>query len=197
MKALRNIAVALALGVAAAALPATPAMAYNTLGCKFGVSGNSLRWQDATNSSSYASAATQAINAWNSTSTQFNFAKVTSSPHLLVADGNFGATWNGASFSGIILDMNQQNPIANSCGGGTWDTSIVAWWNRYYTNAYGATKKQAIIVHEIGHALGLAHTTSVGCGTMTIMDWDIDAGFDSCGFWSPRADDINGANALY
>lgn len=193
----RLLATGLVVGALAAAVPATSASAYNLLGCKFAGSGNALKWQDVTRSSGYASAGASAVSAWNSTSTQFNMAKVSSGANIRVADGNYGATWMGASFVGITLDSHQANPITNSCSGGTWDTTIVTWWNTHYTDSFTATKRKAIMVHELGHALGLAHTSGSGC-SVGIMDVNINTKYDECGgFSTPRQDDINGANALY
>ncbi|MFD5426568.1 hypothetical protein [Streptomyces sp. NPDC127084] len=55
-------------------VPASPAAAYEPIGCKFSTS--SLKWQDATTTSGYSAAAHKAVEAWNSTSTQFDINKV-------------------------------------------------------------------------------------------------------------------------
>ncbi|MFB6816550.1 matrixin family metalloprotease [Streptomyces sp. NPDC056347] len=198
MKHWKRILSALVITSAVVIIPASPAAAYGTLGCKF--STGTLKWQDATTTSGYATAATNAVEAWNSTSTQFNMNKVTSGANIRVASGNFGATWQGTQFVGITLNTSQENPVTQSCSGGTWDTTMVTWWNDYYTQHYGAVKRQAIMVHELGHALGLAHTAAASgssCSKVSIMDRAIDGWYDACGFWTPRQDDINGANALY
>jgi hypothetical protein len=106
--------------------------------------------------------------------------------------------WNGFRFSGVTLDTSQRIPTA-SCSGGRWTTTIVTWFNRYYTDNYTGLKREVIIMHEIGHALGLAHVTNTAglCSTLVIMDADIDAWYDTCGLTVLRQDDINGANALY
>ncbi|MEW5354057.1 matrixin family metalloprotease [Streptomyces sp. 16-176A] len=198
MKHWKSILAALAVASATVVIPASPAAAYDTLGCRF--TSGTLKWQDSTTTSGYATAAKNAVGAWNTTSTQFNMNQVTSGANIRVTNGNFGSTWQGLRFVGITLDTSQRDPVAYSCSGGTWDTTVVTWWNDYYTQHYGAAKRQAIMVHELGHALGLAHTAAApgsSCGQVSIMDKAIDAWYDVCGFWTPRQDDINGANALY
>lgn len=195
MKHWKAVLSALAVASAAVVVPASPVAAYELNGCKF--STGTLKWQDATTTSGYATAANNAVQAWNSTSTQFNMNKVTSGANIRVANGNFGETWNGVKFVGITLDTSQN---VGTCSGGTWDTTVVTWWNDHYTQSFGATKRQAIMVHELGHALGLGHTQAAAgssCSSVSIMDRNINSWYDTCGFWSPRQDDINGANALY
>ncbi|MET7880108.1 matrixin family metalloprotease [Micromonospora profundi] len=183
--------------LATIALPASPASAYNLFNCKFNADGNALKWQPAITDSSYSTPAVDAINSWNSASTQFNFTKVTSGANVRVADGNFGQVWHELSFYGIALDIYQNNPVQYSCSGGTWDTTIVAWWNRYYTDSFSAQKRQAIMVHEVGHALGLAHSNGANCADGRIMATDVVAQYNSCGIARPMSDDIAGANAIY
>ncbi|GGN94309.1 hypothetical protein GCM10010112_83490 [Actinoplanes lobatus] len=195
---MRRAAVLASAVIAATAglmLPASPASAYSLLGCKF-TSGN-LKWQPKIANSTYTTAATAAINDWNSTSTHFNFTQVSSGANVHVADGNYGATWMGNSFSGITLNSTQKNPVTNSCSGGTWDTTMVTWWNRHYTDSYTSAQRETIMVHEIGHALGLAHTASASSCSAPVMSVNIDSLVPSCGRMAPRQDDINGANALY
>jgi Matrixin len=86
-----------------------------------------------------------------------------------------------------------------------WDGLTVYGWNSannftyahvyinyYYTQSYPAGAIQGIAVHELGHAFGLAHTN--GC---VIMTPDTSERWFTCHIDTPRADDVNGINALY
>jgi hypothetical protein len=191
----------LAIGLVVAALstllPAVPANAYNLFHCRFAGGGNNLKWQDSTTRASYSTIAHDAISLWNSTSTQFNFTQVTAGTNVQIADGNFGKTWMGAASSGLTLTNTGKDPLT-MCGGGPWDVGLVSWFNRYYTDGYPAARRQAIMVHELGHALGLDHTTGEGC-IPSIMDVDLDdpAKWTRCGRTTPKQDDINGVNSIY
>ena len=153
---MRNSRHLLAVLTIAALLFPAPASAYQTLGCQFNSNG-SLKWKDATSGSSWATPGQNAISLWDATSSPLALTKVTTGANIAVADGNFG----NLGFDGIILDTSQRDPTVYSCSGGTWDTTIVTWWNRYYADSYTSTKRKSVMVHELGHAFGLAHQSDL------------------------------------
>ncbi|MGN8553257.1 UNVERIFIED_CONTAM: matrixin family metalloprotease [Microbacterium sp. SLM126] len=60
--------------------------------------------------------------------------------------------------------------------------------NPYYTNAFSVANKKRVWMHELGHGLGMGHSTSAAimysCPTCT-------------SFTAPQTDDKNGINARY
>ncbi|MFD5426574.1 matrixin family metalloprotease [Streptomyces sp. NPDC127084] len=196
----RTVAVAAAFGCVTISAPQSHAYDFEFwpgVTCKYNAGGNTLKWSNVTSSYTYSNPAQLAISAWNSTSTQFNFTQVNTGANLRVADGNFG----NVSYDGIILDASGVNRETDSAlakcrdsGTGFWQETNTAWINRKYADSYPAAKRKSIFVHEIGHALGLAHEDDLGCA---IMNEGSYTRYDECGLHVPAADDIAGANALY
>ncbi|NIL59952.1 matrixin family metalloprotease [Salinispora arenicola] len=176
----------------------TPAAAYNLYGCKYSGSGINLKWQPAlNNTSAYLNPAQWSIKVWNQVSAPVYFTQVTSGANLRIADGNFG----NLPFDGVLLDASGVDPVGddplNKCNNGFWSETNTTWWNTYYTDGASGQKKQSIMVHEIGHALGLAHRQTSSCSTSSIMEPVTYRRYDVCGHATPQADDIDGANYLY
>lgn len=69
--------------------------------------------------------------------------------------------------------------------------------NSYYS--YTAQRWRSIGGHEFGHALGLAHAGAAGapCTSVPLMHPFTNDRYVRCGFYTPRADDINGIHQYY
>lgn len=164
------------------------AEAANFLGCKMKYS--TIKWKDATTNTGYYVAAVDAMNSWGN-NTKVGFQKVSSGANLTVANGNFGNT----GFDGIMKSATSNLPPG--CASGNWTSTAFAWLNSNYTNAYSAAKKRSVFVHEVGHALGLAHNNTSACSSMAVMHRSTADRFVRCGISYVRPDDIKGVNYLY
>lgn len=72
---------------------------------------------------------------------------------------------------------------------GRYFTTSNSYLNGHFTNNYTAAQIEAVAVHELGHAMGLAHVPTCA-GIMYHVS-------TACPPSTPHQDDINGINALY
>jgi hypothetical protein len=131
----------------------------------------------------YATALTSAASDWTQTSTKLIIYGGLSSSQFSVDAFNFGNT----GYDGI--------QSSSGCHSGIWIYPY-ANWNTYYTDSYTTIAKEQVMVHEIGHVLGLDHSGTTACSTQPIMYYSSDRYF-LCSHVYPQLDDINGINHIY
>lgn len=179
-----------ALVLAATAIaPAVPASA-SPWGCQF--DSPYLTWTaKLKNPTKYLNPAQWAATYWQQTPTPIVMAQISGDGDLWVADGNFGNT----NYVGIVHDTRGNDPFL-TCSAGFWSGPIVAWWNSYHTNNYTGEMNLSIMVHEMGHALGLGHESHEPCAETNIMEPSTTKRYN-CSIYKPQARDIYYINVIY
>lgn len=135
----------------------------------------------------YATAVSNAANDWTNTPTPlivYKYYSGSTASRFTVDAYYFGNT----GYDGIMND--------DGCPSSHIWINPYANWNRYYTDGYSTDGKTQVIVHEIGHVLGLAHSGSSTCSGQPIM-YPSSSRYFTCGHIVPQPDDVNGINAIY
>lgn len=151
--------------------------------------------------SPYATLINNAASAWNGRSTQAKLSRTTT-----FSARNFAALATNAGntgWSGITRKPGTASSFP-SCSFTRWDSGGMEIVLNTYYNSGSTSKQQGVIVHEFGHAFGLAHenTRTTGCATgayvyKAIMYYSDDRFNGPCGIFTPQSDDVAGINALY
>jgi hypothetical protein len=121
--------------------------------------------------------------------------KATATPIWIAADvrdhediGLQSTTNNSVSWDGLtqLFPSQTANPYVYAS----------AFLNDFYTNGYGAAKRQSVAEHELGHVFGLAHHNGVA---VLMNGFTCGANSRWCTFSvnTPKGDDVNGINAIY
>lgn len=170
--------------------------AYVLNGCKFPGSNPQIVYEYWNVTSTWQSAFNTAQAAWDSETPGWGgwFAYGTSE-NIPVFDGGYAGSWWGLASGGC-----------DSGGGETWynlthcpgsNPCVKIQFNTNTTGGMNATERAHIAVHELGHALGLAHS-SLGCSNPVVMRSDATWVYDNCGLVVPPwQNDLDGVDAIY
>jgi hypothetical protein len=175
------VAVTLKLVAFGLTVPAEAAPAWVDAHCKFTTP--ILKWKNSTTRPGYSTPAVNSFGAWLVTPTPVYLTLATTGANIVIADGNYGPGADGGSYV--------------SCVAGYEVAAAQLFINRFYADAYPVAARQSVIVHEVGHALGLDHASAGTCPNMPIMQPLTIDRYTDCLLISPQIDDINGINALY
>lgn len=126
-------------------------------------------------------------NYWNAES-QANFVPAASGQTEKVYMTAYTVT--GAIYDGLWVAHGGCNSSGHSIG------TVNVMLNRKYTDNYSSSARTSVMVHELGHAIGLSHTGGGNCSGQPIMYPYTSTRYFTCGHVTPQPGDIAGANFL-
>lgn len=187
---MRITRILIAGAVAVAMTPMGPADAYYYLsGCSQPgtyVSGKRQIKFLASDLTGYTTLSPNSAGRWNSAASTMSFVAASTNYAVYASESNFGATgYDGITYPGDCGTDGLTVPITQ------------AWGNTYYMGSYTNGKRYSVMVHELGHALGLAHNEEHGNCTVVQIMYSSSSRYDNCGIEYPKSDDIAGVNSLY
>jgi hypothetical protein len=157
-----------------------PANAYTKEGCHMWSA--KVTYND---NSGYATATDNAAFAWSNTVSPLLLTEVSSGGMVIIDNQNNG----NDGHDGVTYTV---------CpgGGAVWSSPPKSVYNTYYTGGYTSTERKQLMVHELGHALGLGHAGTSTCSGQPIMYY-LSNRYWICNHQNPQTDDVNGINAIY
>ncbi len=167
------------LMIASAAAQASDrnALAYNLLNCHW--PGTHIAYTD--RSGAYSGYTSEAVRRWQ--------VQAPAAVWVPVSSGSvnvYAIDYGNAGYDGIT---------SYECGQSGVMVAASASYNTHYTDLYDTEGRTQLMVHELGHVLGLAHSGSLPC-PVPVMYYSSDR-YSRCKTSWPQADDMQGVDQLY